>query len=175
MKKIVLLFWGKKGNVERASRKVYSRFDPATIDIFDVVSFDVSKIKDYQLLILCGSTIGAENWLDVKDDNEWNRFFVQIRKYDLSGTKVASIGLGDQVLYPGHFVDGLAVFKEEMERVGAKIIGYWPTKGYDFSDSEGMEGDMFYGLALDLDRQEELTDERIDKWTKQVKTEAGLF
>lgn len=174
MKKIVLLFWGKKGNVERAARKVYTKFDPAIIDIFDVVSFDVSKIKDYQLLILCGSTIGAENWQDVKDDNEWNRFFVKVRKFDLSKTKVASIGLGDQVLYPGHFVDGLAVFKDEMERVGAKMIGFWPTKGYDFTDSDGMEDDMFYGLALDLDRQDELTDERIDKWTKQVKAEAGL-
>jgi flavodoxin I len=174
MKKIVLLFWGKKGNVERAARKVYAKFSPADIDIFDVVSFDVSKIKDYQLVILCGSTIGAENWLDVKDDNEWNRFFVKLRKYNLSKTQVASIGLGDQVLYPGHFVDGLAVFKEEMERVGAKMIGYWPTKGYDFTDSDGMEGDMFYGLALDLDQQDELTDERIDKWVKQVKKEAGL-
>lgn len=174
MKKIVLLFWGKKGNVERAARKVYAKFSPADIDIFDVVSFDISKIKDYQLLVLCGSTIGAENWLDVKDDNEWNRFFVKLRKYDLSETKVASIGLGDQVLYPGHFVDGLAVFKEEMERVGAKMIGYWPTKGYDFTDSDGMEDDMFYGLALDLDQQDELTDDRIDKWVKQVKKEAGL-
>ena len=109
-----------------------------------------------------------------KDDNEWNRFFVQLSKYDLSGTKVASFGLGDQVLYPGHFVDGLAVFKEEMERVNAKIIGYWPTDGYDFTDSDGMKDDMFFGLALDLDRQDKLTDERIDKWTKQVKAEAGL-
>ena len=66
MKKIVLLFWGKKGNVERAARKVYAKFDPAIIDIFDVVSFDVSKVKDYQLLILCGSTIGAENWVEAK-------------------------------------------------------------------------------------------------------------
>lgn len=174
MKKIVLLFWGKKGNVERAARKVYAKFSPADIDIFDVVSFDISKIKNYQLLVLCGSTIGAENWLDVKDDNEWNRFFVKLRKYDLSETKVASIGLGDQVLYPGHFVDGLAVFKEEMERVGAKMIGYWPTKGYDFTDSDGRDGDMFFGLALDLDQQDELTDDRIDKWVKQVKKEAGL-
>jgi len=174
MKKILLLFWGKKGNVERAARKIYTMFDPAIIDIFDVVSFDVSKIKNYQLLILGGSTVGAENWLDVKDDNEWNRFFVKIRNYDLSGIKVASFGLGDQVLYPDHFVDGLAVFKEEMEKTGATIIGKWPTKGYDFTDSDSVEDDMFFGLALDLDRQEELTDERIKGWTKQVKTEAGI-
>ena len=174
MKKTVLLFWGKKGNVERAARKIYSRFSPATIDIFDVVSFDVSKIKDYGLLILGGSTIGAENWVDTKDDNEWNRFFVKIEDYDLSNTKVAAFGLGDQVLYPGHFVDGLAVFKEEMEKTGAKIIGYWPTAGYDFTDSDGVEGDKFFGLALDLDQQDELTDERIDKWVNQIKKEAGF-
>lgn len=174
MKKILLLFWGKKGNVERAARKVYSQFDPSEIDIFDVVSFDVSKIKNYKMFILGGSTIGAENWIDVKDDNEWNRFFVKIRKFDLSGMKVAFFGLGDQVLYPENFVDGLSVFKEEMEKTGIKIIGYWPTDGYIFTDSAGMKDDKFFGLALDLDRQDELTDERVNKWAKQIKAEAGL-
>jgi len=174
MKKILLLFWGKKGNVERAARKVYAQFDPSEIDIFDVVSFDVSTIKNYKLLILGGSTIGAENWMEVKDDNEWNRFFVKIRNFDLSEMKVASFGLGDQVLYPENFVDGLLVFKEEMERTGITIIGYWPTDGYIFTDSEGMKDGKFFGLALDLDRQDDLTDERVKKWTKQIKAEAGL-
>jgi flavodoxin I len=174
MKKILLLFWGVKGNVERAARKVYAKFDPAVIDIFDVVSFNVDKIKDYDLLILGGSTIGAENWLDVKDDNEWNRFFVKIRNFNLEGKKVATFGLGDQVLYPGHFVDGLAIFKEEIEKTKATLIGKWPTQGYFFTDSDGVEDGMFYGLALDLDQQDDLTDERIDLWVRQIKSEAGL-
>jgi hypothetical protein len=33
---------------------------------------------------------------------------------------------------------------------------------------------MFCGLALDMDHQKELTDERVDKWTEQVKREFGL-
>jgi flavodoxin I len=30
---------------------------------------------------------------------------------------------------------------------------------------------MFVGLALDEDNQEELTDQRIEKWVKQIKEE----
>ena len=46
--------------------------------------------------------------------------------------------------------------------------------GYNFTDSDGVEGDKFFGLALDLDQQDELTDERIDKWVNQIKKEAGF-
>ena len=74
MKKVVLLFWGKGGNVERAAEKVYSMFDANQIDMIDVASFDVSTIINYDLVILGGSTVGAEIWTDVKDDNEWSRF-----------------------------------------------------------------------------------------------------
>ena len=111
MKKVLLLFWGKGGNVERAADKVYAMFPSEQIDMFDVVSFDVSTINDYHLIILGGSTIGAEIWTDVKDDNEWSRFFTAVAGIDLSGKYVAFFGLGDQVLYPDHYVDALGIFK----------------------------------------------------------------
>ena len=174
MKKVVLLFWGKGGNVERAANKVYAKFDPAQIDMLDVASFDRSTIGDYDLVILGGSTIGAEVWTDVKDDNEWNRFFVDLANFSLKDKHVAFFGLGDQVLYPDHYVDALGVFKEEMENLEANVIGHWPTEGYRFTDSDGYEGDMFFGLALDDDRQEELTEERVTKWTDILKKEVGL-
>ena len=174
MKKVLILFWGKGGNVERAARKIYAMFPPEQADISDVVSFDVSKINDYDLIILGGSTVGAELWTDVKDDNEWNRFFRKMENVDLSGKYVAFFGLGDQVLYPDHYVDALGVFKEEMARAGVKHIGEWPTEGYRFTDSDGAHGDHFFGLALDEDRQPELTDERVKKWTDMLKKEVGL-
>jgi flavodoxin I len=174
MKKVILLFWGVGGNVERAAKKVYSKFDSSQIDMVDVASFDRSTLKNYQLIILGGSTIGAEVWTDVKDDNEWSRFFVDLEKVDLSEKYAAFFGLGDQVLYPDHYVDALGVFKEEMEKRGAKVIGRWPIEGYKFTDSDGYDGKMFFGLALDEDRQPELTEERAKKWTDQVKREAGL-
>ncbi len=174
MKKVLILYWGKGGNVERAAKKVYEMFSPGQADIFDVVSFDVSKITDYDLIILGGSTVGAELWADVKDDNEWNRFFREVENVDLSGKYVAFFGLGDQVLYPDHYVDALGVFKDEMVKAGVKHIGEWPTEGYRFTDSDGAEGDRFFGLALDEDRQPELTDERVKKWTDILKKEVGL-
>jgi flavodoxin I len=174
MKRVVLLFWGKGGNVERAAEKVYAMFDANHIDMIDVAGFDVSTITDYDLVILGGSTVGAEIWTDVKDDNEWSRFFAAIKKIDLSGKHAAFFGLGDQVLYPDHYVDALGVFKEEMRKTNAKIIGEWPIEGYRFTDSDGYDGKMFFGLALDEDRQPELTKERARKWTNILKEEVGL-
>lgn len=174
MKKVVLLFWGKGGNVERAAEKVYAMFDKNQIDMIDVASFDVATINKYSLVILGGSTIGAEVWTDVKDDNEWSRFFQAIENIDLTGKFTAFFGLGDQVLYPDHYVDALGVFKEEMKKTKATIIGEWPIEGYDFTDSDGYDGKMFFGLALDEDRQPESTIERAKKWTDQIKREAGL-
>lgn len=169
-----MLFWGKGGNVERAARKVYSMFEPTEIDLFDLASFDTSTITDYNLIILGGSTIGAEVWMDVKDDNEWSRFFRAVEKIDLSGKYVAFFGLGDQVLYPDHYVDALGIFKQEMSESNAKIIGEWPIEGYRFTDSDGYDGKMFFGLALDEDRQADLTIERSKKWTDNLKKEVGF-
>ena len=174
MKKVLLLFWGKGGNVERAADKVYEMFPPKQIDKFDVVSFDMSTIDDYHLIILGGSTIGAEIWTDVKDDNEWSRFFSAVGEHDLTGKYVAFFGLGDQVLYPDHYVDALGIFKEEMVKEGVNHIGEWSIEGYRFTDSDGYDGKKFFGLALDEDRQEELTGERAKAWSDQLKKEAGL-
>lgn len=174
MKKIVLLFWVKGGNVERAAQTVYSMFNQDDIDIFDVGSFDVDSIENYDLIIIGGSTIGAESWLDAKADNEWNRFFRKIEEHDLSGKNMAFFGLGDQVLYPDHFVDGLGIFKEEADKVNATIIGQWPIDGYKFTDSDGMADGQFFGLALDEDNEGNLTGERVKKWTDIIKEKAGF-
>ncbi|MCD4735723.1 MAG: flavodoxin, partial [Bacteroidales bacterium] len=80
-------------------------------------------------------------------------------------------GLGDQIIYPQHFVDGLGTFEEEFLKRGAKIIGRCPVEGYDFTYSEGMSGDHFFGLAIDEDSQSELTDQRIQNWWELLKTE----
>jgi flavodoxin I len=174
MKNVVLIYWGTGGNVENAARKIASTFKPEEIDLFNLKSFDLTTLKNYKLIILGGATVGAEIWMDVRDDNEWSRFFVSVKEYDLSGKFVAFFGLGDQVLYPGHFVDALGIFKEELEPTNATIIGKWPTDGYDFRDSDGYDGKMFYGLALDEDRQAELTVERATRWRKQLMEIAGL-
>ncbi len=170
MKKIVLLYWGKGGNVENAAHKVYEKFDSDTIDIFDLVSFNIDTIKDYSHMILGHSTVGAEDWMDAKADNEWNNFFRKLEKIEKPEITASSFCLGDQILYPDHFVDSLGVYKEEMDNAGIPIIGQWSTEGYRFSDSDGEENGMFYGLALDMDNEFKLSEERIEKWTKELKS-----
>ena len=173
-KKVALIYWGTGGNVESAAKKVASVFSPNEIDLVDLKSFDVNSVTNYQLIILGAATVGAEVWMDVKDDNEWSRFFVAVEKIGLKGKYVAFFGLGDQVLYPDHFVDALGVFKEEMGKTNANIIGEWPIEGYRFTDSDGYDGKMFFGLALDEDRQEELTVERAAKWVADLKAATGI-
>ncbi len=174
MKKIVLLYWGKGGNVERTAKTVYGLFDPEIIDIFDVVSFDINNLKNYELMILGHSTIGAEDWQDAKDDNEWNAFFRKLEKLENRNITSASFGLGDQILYPDHFVDALGIYKEEMDKSGIPIIGQWPTDGYRYTDSDGEKGGKFYGLALDVDNEPELSLERMKQWTDQLKSKIGI-
>ena len=62
-----------------------------------------------------------------------------------------------------------------IEPNGATIVGHWPTAGYHFEASKGLaDDDHFVGLAIDEDRQPELTAERVEKWVKQVSEELHL-
>lgn len=97
MKNVVLIYWGKGGNVENAARKIASTFKPEEIDLFDLKSFDLTTLKNYKLIILGGATVGAEIWMDVRDDNEWSRFFKAVKDIYLEGKYIAFFGLGDQI------------------------------------------------------------------------------
>jgi len=169
MKKIVLLYWPKGGNTENAAAKIAKAFD--NIDVFDIKSFNVEDIKNYDFIITGASTIGAENWEDASNDNEWSRLDLELRKHDLSNKYVAFFGLGDQVLYPEHFVDVLGNFEKEFQNLNAKIVGRWPSTGYQFTDSDGEKDGFFYGLAIDEDNEDELTEERANKWATQIMKE----
>ncbi|MBE0649977.1 MAG: flavodoxin domain-containing protein [Bacteroidales bacterium] len=171
MKKIAILYWGKGGNVEKAAKVIFNQFDPQTTDLFALDSINTNSLTGYKLVILGGSTVGAENWEETTNDNRWNHFFREIENKDFSGVTFAVFGLGNQVLYPANFVDALGIFHEAISKTGARIIGAWPTVGYKFTDSDGLQKDSFYGLALDEDTQPDLTLERSKQWTDILKKE----
>lgn len=174
MKKTVLLYWAPGGNVENAAREIYRQFGINELEIADIAAFDVNRLNDYDNFIFGIATIGAEVWTDAKRSNKWNEFFVRAEKISFAGKKVALFGLGDQVLYPDHFVNSLGFLKVFVDKKGAKLVGKWPVAGYEFTDSEGVENDMFFGLALDEDQQPELSPSRIEAWVKQIKNEFGV-
>ncbi|MCK5338387.1 MAG: flavodoxin domain-containing protein, partial [Bacteroidales bacterium] len=114
--------------------------------------------------------IGADNWEDTHT-SKWHSFFEDLKTVNLQGKAAAIYGLGDQVLYPEHFVDAMAVIRDELTAAGARVIGKWPVENYEHTDSKSVEGDHFIGLALDDDQQHELSDERIRKWVDILRSE----
>ena len=168
MKKTALIYWPKKGNVEKTAAKLAAHFDKDTCDVFTISEVDVNRLPDYDFIIIGGSTIGADNWEDTHT-TKWYSFFEALKGISLKGKKAAIYGLGDQILYPEHFVDGMAIIRDEFVAAGADIIGAWPAEGYEHTDSKSQEGEYFIGLALDDDQQAELSNERIDKWAAMLK------
>jgi flavodoxin I len=173
MKKIALIYWPKKGNTEAAAHKIHAKFDRGIVDIFTITDINTAEFSMYDAFIIGGSTTGADSW-ESAHKTRWTDFYAKVEKAELNGKPFAMYGLGNQVLYPNHFVDGMAFLKEIMEKRGAVLKGLWPVEGYDFEESESVENGMFYGLALDFDTQDELTDSRVDKWVAQVRKEFGI-
>jgi len=168
MKNVLIIYWPKKGNVENAANIIAGKQAIGNYKITPVTEVSLEDLNQYDNWIVGGSTVGSHIWEDADDSNRWFEFFKHLDSIDFSNKTVAFFGLGDQILYPHHFVDGLGVFQEEFKKRKVKIVGQWSTEGYNFFDSEGYKDKMFFGLALDEDNQEELTDGRIDKWLIKI-------
>lgn len=173
MKKIALIYWPKKGNTEEAAYRIYKRFDEEMMDIFTITGIHAEDFARYDAFIIGGSTTGADNWEEAHK-TRWADFFTRLDEADIKGKPFALFGLGDQILYPYHFVDGMRGIKEQFEDRGAVHKGLWPVEGYEFRESDSVENGMFFGLALDLDHQKEMTEERIDRWVEQIRKEFSL-
>jgi len=168
MNNTLLVYWPKDGNVETIALKLKDKFQGGDFIKKALSEIKLEDLKTFDNWIVGGSTVGSHVWEAADDSNKWHEFFKMMDEVDMSAKVVAFYGLGDQVLYPNHFVDGLGIFQEEFSKRNTKIVGQWPAGGYTFTDSEGVENDMFFGLALDEDHEENLSDERLDKWLEII-------
>ncbi|MDU3898543.1 MAG: flavodoxin, partial [Enterobacter sp.] len=119
--------------------------------------------------------LGIPTWYYGEAQCDWDDFFPTLEEVDFNGKLVALFGCGDQEDYAEYFCDALGTIRDIIEPRGAAIVGHWPTAGYHFEASKGLaDDDHFVGLAIDEDRQPELTAERVEKWVKQVREELNL-
>jgi len=171
MKKLALIYWPKGGSVERCAEIIKNRIENCDVDLLCLDNVKADDLNIYDSMIFGGSTVGADYWSNDAAQDQWVFLFSEFDKkgIDFSDKKAAVFGLGNQLLYPGHFVDGMKIIKENLEKTGMSVVGEWPTDGYDFKDSQAVENDKFVGLALDEDCQPELTNDRIAKWLEQLK------
>jgi len=128
-----------------------------------------SDFGNYQYII-----IGCPTWNVGELQADWEGYFDELDNIDFSGTKVAYFGPGDQVGYADNFLDAIGILEEKISSLGGTTVGYWPTDGYEYSESKALRDGKFVGLALDDDNQSELTETRIKTWVAQIKSEFGV-
>ncbi len=169
MAKIGLFYGSTTGNTVKVAELIQNAFGPGIVDLIDVGMASSQDLKKYDALILGTSTW---HWGGLQD--EWALFEDFLTSDVLEGKKVAFFGLGDQKRYADHFVDGMGLLYEKVKPLGVQVVGLWSREGYDFEASAAQLGDRLIGLALDEDNEPQRTQDRVDKWVRQLKEELGI-
>ncbi len=165
MRKIGLFYGTTSGKTRKVGELIQKEFGKAAIEIFDIKDITPEDILKFDNIIFGTSAWGVG---DMQDD--WETFIDDLVELDFEGKRIALFGLGDQVEYPGSFVDGLGTLYCRLPDKD-KVVGFFPTDGYKYYFSAAEKDGVFVGLAIDDDTQPEKTPERVKKWVQQLKKE----
>lgn len=155
------------GSVHKVARLIKQKLSDLKPDLFVISEITPFSLLDYRNLILVCSTLGRNTW-EMEQKDPWSSFIPKMLRIKLEGRKVAIVGLGDHVSYPNNFVDGMGILAHTVEEIGGQLIGETETRDYIFNDSRALRDGKFIGLPLDEDYETEKTEERIDRWLKQI-------
>lgn len=166
------LFYGSSTcYTEMVSEKIAAELGESMVDIHNIAEVPVSLMAAYDRLIL-----GIPTWDYGELQEDWENCWDDLDQVDFTGKTAALFGLGDQAGYPEWFLDALGFLWAKVSALGATTVGFWPTEGFEFTDSKALtaDGKHFVGLAIDDENQFELTDQRIARWCAQILREFGL-
>ena len=159
------IFYGSSGGMTEDVAERIGKALGLESELHDIAETDMNKFDDYSKVI-----IGTSTWGDGDLQDDWDDEFSEFEKVDFSGKTVAFFGLGDQEGYGDNFLDAMGTLHDAAVANGATVIGDgWSTEGYDFEESTAIKDGTFVGLAIDEDNQDDLTDERIEKWVADIK------
>ncbi len=169
--KVKLIFGSDTGNTDYVvDTYIINMLDPLEVEVIEVHNLKPEDWDTDNLIIL-----GIPTWYDGELQSDWEDYFEEFQQIDFTGKTVAIFGLGDQIGYSEYFVDGIGILAKVVLENGGKIIGHWPTEGYDYDESKGLlNEDYFYGLALDEDNESDLTFQRVEKWVQQIKQSLNI-
>lgn len=171
MSKIGLFFGSDEGNTEGVSYRIQQRLGEDVVDVMDIADVTQLDFANYDQIIL-----GIPTWDFGQIQSDWEEFWDDVSEIDFTGKTIALFGLGDQFGYGDYFLDAMGMLHDVIVEQGATVIGYWSTDGYDFDASKALIADknLFMGLAIDEDQQEEMTADRLNRWCEQIHAEFGL-
>ncbi|MFP3028981.1 MAG: flavodoxin FldA [Arsenophonus sp.] len=169
---IIGIFFGSDtGNTENIAKIIQKTLGGVDIaEIHDIAKSSKEDIEAFNILLF-----GIPTWYYGEAQCDWDDFFPTLKEIDFTNKIVAIFGCGDQEDYSEYFCDAMGTMKEVIKPNGAIIVGRWSTEGYHFEASKGLSDNThFIGLAIDEDRQPELTFERVKSWVKQISKELNL-
>ncbi len=137
---------------------------------------DISDVSEFNDLdgIICGIPTWNTGADSERSGTAWDSMLEDIGGLSLGGKKVAIFGLGDSSTYTENFCDAMEELHSYFKKAGATMVGYVGKGSYTFEESKSVVGDSFCGLPLDEDSESDLTDERLENWSKQLKGELGF-
>jgi flavodoxin I len=170
MSKTAIFFSPVGGNVDSVANKLGELIGKDIVDIIPVKEAKEGEIHKYNQIILVGSTVGTDHWSNETIVDEWPGFFLKTEEFGFENKRIAQVGLGNSVLYPEHFADGMAILHDKIVQQKGKVLGFFDASEYDYTDSEALNDEgLFCGLAIDEDNEPELTTERLEKWIDVLK------
>lgn len=164
--RIKLIYGSDTGNTELVTEDIIKLLN--NIEVTTVANL-TPEDWDYDRFIL-----GIPTWYDGELQSDWEDYFEEFKTIDFKDKTVAIFGLGDQLGYEEWFCDGIGILAEVILKNNGRVIGYTDKdETYDFETTPKsiIKEDIFYGLCLDEDNQQELTQNRLEKWVEQLKLE----
>lgn len=163
--KTIIVYGSSTGTTKDIADRIAEKFGVGADDVRDAADFNAEDLADYDLLIF-----GSSTWDEGELQDDWSDLISDIAEQDLSGKKVALFGCGDSEGYGDTFCDAVGILHEELSKTGCTFVGAISKDGYEFEASRAEEGDKLVGCCIDEDNQDDMTDERIDRWVEAVKS-----
>jgi len=158
-----IFYASSTGNTSNVAKMISDNL--GGLDMFDLASDEVTKINEYDKVI-----IGASTWGEGELQDDWEEAWDEFADISFEGKTVALFGLGDQDGYPDEFLDAMGIIHDKIAETGGSFVGSWPVEGYEFDESKAVQNGEFVGLAIDEDNQDDLTEERVTQWCEQIKS-----
>lgn len=157
-----IFYASKGGNTEEVAKKISLALDE--IRIYNINVTGAEYMPDYRHVIF-----GISTWDHGEMQKEWKKIWDEFSHIDFTNKTVAIFGLGDQKNYPDEFVDAMRYIYDDLIVHGATVVGFTSTQGYEFNHSKAVVDGEFVGLVLDIENQDDLTDDRIKNWAKSIR------
>ena len=165
MAKARIFYGSSTGNTQRIAEQIAEELGDLIESVTDIGKASPDDLASAEALIL-----GVSTWEDGQLQEDWDDFFPELDRIDLSGKTVALFGLGDAYGFSGEFVNGLGTLHDKVRERGATVVGAWPTDGYDFDESTAVVEGRFVGLVIDEENESDLSDERVAQWADTIRS-----